>query len=264
MSVALKRKEKVLQTHTLNGAREKEMFWISGKNGQMVSVNEPEASAQLTKYSDIDGENDGNDLNHLEIKKDEDGKPVPPQILKEYSLDTRKGLLQEFVKAVRGDCKTYPTPLNASDVLIVFQRLSAIPPWAKIKADNWAYIQIGHSSKFTLDEPSRMTQDAVNHFLKKWRKKFMKKKELLLFCANSRGLSVSEDNKREEVAAHRSKRKQMKNRRTRKVIQDTDNESDNQDLVRRTENAEKRKSRSAINNDQGEELTPGPTPGPTR
>jgi hypothetical protein len=41
-----------------------------------------------------------------EITKNEDGKPVLPKILHSYSLDTRKGLVRDFVKAVRG---THPS-----------------------------------------------------------------------------------------------------------------------------------------------------------
>ena len=68
----------------------------------------------------------------------------------------------------------------------MYQGLTKLPPWAKIGADNKAYIRKGYSKHHTLNDPSNMNRTDVNYFLRLWKQREQSGKWLLLFRENEK------------------------------------------------------------------------------
>ena len=130
----------------------------------------------------------------------------------------------------------------------MFQGLSAVPPWAKIKANNRAYIRAGASSRFTLDEPSHMSQEAINHFLGLWRKRFKVGRESLEFHKQRRGPTVATVSEDDKVEPHRTKRKPAVKKKSKNGApndEEGDGDTDDDQVEQPTPRQPKRKQTAA-------------------
>jgi hypothetical protein len=89
------------QRLTRNGGRAMEICWTCGRSGQMVSPRHGSKGQMLTSQPAEQEEALEKPLAPA-VTVDDVGAPVLPKIRSSFSLDTKKNLIRDFVKAVRG------------------------------------------------------------------------------------------------------------------------------------------------------------------
>ena len=132
---------------------------------------------QIHLEFDSDDETDGGDDNGEAEKPEEalvlafrdDGYPLLPAIDSNTPLEMLKRVLRVYVREVRSKCSSSGRCASLTILISEFQKLSGRIPWAAIRANNDAHIvKKCQRTKYTLDDPSRMTHQAVLRFLNHW------------------------------------------------------------------------------------------------
>ena len=132
---------------------------------------------QIHLEFDSDDETDGGDDNGEAEKPEEalvlafrdDGYPLLPTIDSNTPLEMLKRVLRVYVREVRSKCSSSGRCASLTILISEFQKLSGRIPWAAIRANNDAHIvKKCQRTKYTLDDPSRMTHQAVLRFLNHW------------------------------------------------------------------------------------------------
>jgi hypothetical protein len=99
----------------------------------------------------------------------EDRYPLLPAVNSNTPLEMLKQILRVYVREVRSKCSSSGYWASLTTVISEFQKLSGRIPWAAIRANNDAHMMKKcQRTKYTLDDPSRMTQLAVLRFLNHW------------------------------------------------------------------------------------------------
>lgn len=145
---------------------------------------------------DNDDEGEEEESNIVFQLREGDKYPLLPDIPSGMPLDKQKKLLRQFVRAVRSKSIAQMTFLPAHlSAHAEYQNMPGRTPWAKIRDQRDAYIPKKSQHKdHVLDDPSRMSENAVRGYLKVWTDRQNKGKGHAVLFRNPVGDNAESEN----------------------------------------------------------------------